>query len=224
MKKLSLLLLVCMVAMLAFAQTDSPSPDDSTGSGPIRHMFSQGLTPDDNELPPGVVSLTPSSWNFGPVPLEFPGEAIFTLNNNSPNDITIYSIVATPTPPFSVIPANGPTYCGAFLKSQQSCVIKVQFLPHGTGLKLGTLTVTDSANDSPQTASLTGTGIHDVTLTPTICNFPDTFVFHTSLCPITLTNNMPITLHISSVNADPNPPFSAGNGCEKSVPAYHSCS
>ncbi len=201
MKKLSLLLLVCMVSMLAFAQTE----------------------PDDNELPPGMVALSPTNWNFGQVPLDYPGEAIFTLNNNSANEITIYSIVAT-DPPFSVIPASGPTYCSTFLKSQSSCKIKVQFLPRTTGLKLGTLTVTDSANDSPQTAKLTGSGIHDVTLTPATCNFPDTFVFHTSLCPITLTNNMPVTLHISSVQAAPNPPFSAGNGCGKSVLAYQSCS
>jgi len=202
MKKLSLLFLMCMVSMLAFAQAD----------------------PDDNELPPGVVSLAPTSWNFGQQALEYPAEAIFTLTNNSSNDITIYSMIAADNPPFSVLPASSPKYCSTFLKAQSSCKIVVQFLPHGTGLHLGTLTVTDSANDSPQTAKLTGSGIHDVTLSPSPCNFPITYLGYSSDCVVTLLNNMPTTLHISGVGADPNPPFSAVNGCGKSVPAYQSCS
>ncbi len=222
MKKLSLLLLVCMVSMLAFAQSDSPSPDDSSGGGPIRQVFSQDPA-SGNDLTPGRTTLTPGSWNYGEVAVEYPGEAIFTLTNNSSNDITIYSIKASPTPPFKVIPAAGPTYCGVLLKSGSHCLIAVQFLAKEPGLKTGTLTVTDSADDSPQTANLSGTAIPDVTLTPSSCNFGGVFVGYSGYCTVTLTNNAPTTLHISSVEADPNPPFSANNGCGKSVAAYQSC-
>ena len=49
MKKLSLLLFVCMVSMSAFAQSGSPA--DSIGGGPHLQGLSQELA-SDNEPPP----------------------------------------------------------------------------------------------------------------------------------------------------------------------------
>jgi hypothetical protein len=39
-----------------------------------------------------------------------------------------------------------------------SCTISVTFAPTDIGTRTGQLVVSDSASDSPQTASLTGTG------------------------------------------------------------------
>jgi hypothetical protein len=48
--------------------------------------------------------------------------------------------------------------CGASVPAGQSCVIQVTFTPTVAGSATGTLSVTDSASNSPQTIPLTGTG------------------------------------------------------------------
>jgi hypothetical protein len=48
--------------------------------------------------------------------------------------------------------------CGATLAPGAGCIIMVTFAPTAAGAAIGTLTIGDSAADSPQTVSLTGTG------------------------------------------------------------------
>jgi trimeric autotransporter adhesin len=54
----------------------------------------------------------------------------------------------------------------AILPSTKSCKIEVYFLPTQPGAQTGTLSITDNAPNSPQTVSLSGTGIAVATLTP----------------------------------------------------------
>ncbi len=49
--------------------------------------------------------------------------------------------------------------CGTGLPAFGTCQVHVSFLPTTTGARNGTLTITDSAPNSPQTGVLTGTGI-----------------------------------------------------------------
>jgi hypothetical protein len=44
------------------------------------------------------------------------------------------------------------------LNPSSTCTIDVVFTPTQTGTRTGTLQVADSANNSPQTSNLTGTG------------------------------------------------------------------
>jgi hypothetical protein len=76
----------------------------------------------------------------------------FNLKNNLPTTLTgiSYSTAA----PFAI----STTTCGTALNSKESCTISVTFSPTQTGTATGTLTVSDSANNSPQTARLSGTG------------------------------------------------------------------
>lgn len=82
MKKLSLLFLVCMVSMLAFAQTES----------------STSPTSQDDEI--GIesasgVTLTPSTLNFGSVKVPDGHKyLVATLTNNQSVSLHIISIVA----------------------------------------------------------------------------------------------------------------------------------
>jgi len=46
----------------------------------------------------------------------------------------------------------------ADLAAKSTCTIGVTFTPSAKGTRTATLNVNDSANNSPQTASLTGTG------------------------------------------------------------------
>ncbi|MGB7591531.1 MAG: IPT/TIG domain-containing protein, partial [Terriglobia bacterium] len=43
-----------------------------------------------------------------------------------------------------------------------SCTLKVTFKPTATGTRTGVVTLTDNASSSPQTVSLTGTGVNPV--------------------------------------------------------------
>jgi FG-GAP repeat/Abnormal spindle-like microcephaly-assoc'd, ASPM-SPD-2-Hydin len=99
------------------------------------------------------VTLTPSSHTFpkrkvGSTSLAYQ----FTLKNNLPTTLT--GISFSTAAPFAVSAST----CGTTLNSKASCTISVTFSPTATGTATGTLEVSDSANDSPQTTSLSGTG------------------------------------------------------------------
>jgi hypothetical protein len=48
--------------------------------------------------------------------------------------------------------------CGSSVPAKGKCTISVTFTPGATGARSATINVNDSANNSPQTVSLTGTG------------------------------------------------------------------
>jgi len=101
----------------------------------------------------GTVTLTPATANFGS---EAEGSTsaskTFTLANGSSSTVTISSIT------LSSSSFTGTTNCGTSLAVSASCTVTLEFRPRTTGTITGTLTVTDNASNSPQTASLTGTG------------------------------------------------------------------
>jgi len=76
----------------------------------------------------------------------------FTLTNNQA--VALTSIVISPSGDFAI----SATTCTTSLVEKQKCTISVTFTPTKTGTRTGQLSVSDSANNSPQTASLTGTG------------------------------------------------------------------
>src|SRR5713226_10379550 len=57
------------------------------------------------------------------------------------------------------------------LAAGKTCTISVTFTPAALGSRTGTLTVTDTGGSSPQTVSLSGTGIATVTTSPTSLSF-----------------------------------------------------
>jgi hypothetical protein len=76
----------------------------------------------------------------------------FTLTNNQ--TVTLSSIVISTTGDFAV---SGTT-CTTSLGPKGKCTISVTFTPTAKGTRTGVLSVSDSANNSPQKSSLTGTG------------------------------------------------------------------
>ncbi len=101
---------------------------------------------------PGV-SLSPPAVSF---PSQYVGTSglpqTVTLLNICNTALAITNVVASPNDfaPLST--------CGDSLGPGASCSIGVFFDPTTSGTRNGTLTVTDSASGSPQTASLTGVG------------------------------------------------------------------
>ena len=78
-----------------------------------------------------------------------------TLSNPLSTTLSITSIGINPAGGPFAIQSNS---CGSSLAAGANCTINVTFTPTTTGTQNATLSVTDNAATSPQTASLTGTG------------------------------------------------------------------
>ncbi|MFZ0687871.1 MAG: choice-of-anchor D domain-containing protein [Terriglobales bacterium] len=98
-------------------------------------------------------TLTPTSYEFAKTKVGTTSKAkAFTLKNNLSTTLT--GISYSTTGDFAVSAST----CGTTLNAGKSCTIDVTFTPTQTGALTGTLTVNDSANNSPQKTSLSGTG------------------------------------------------------------------
>jgi hypothetical protein len=116
--------------------------DSSAGSSRSVQLTGQG----------GLPAATPS-----PSSLTFQNQPVGTIS--SLQQVTLTNTGAVPlqilhlqtSGPFSETNA-----CGTTLGPSQGCFINVSFTPTATGIVAGTLAITDSAADSPQTVPLTG--------------------------------------------------------------------
>lgn len=105
--------------------------------------------------PPGV-SLSPThSLTFGPTAVHTSATQTVTLTNNGGGALAISGI--TLTGDFS--PGAGST-CAGSLAAGSACALNVVFTPSATGLRYGTLTVTDDSPTSPHILALTGSGLN----------------------------------------------------------------
>src|SRR6266849_2004151 len=112
--------------------------------------------------------------------------------------------------------------CGTSLAASAQCTISVTFTPTAAGTRNGTLTVVDDASNSPQTASLTGTGVQSVTLSLSNLTFGNQTVGTTSAPKaVTLTNNQSTALSISGISASGD--FAQTNTCGTSLAASTQC-
>jgi hypothetical protein len=138
-----------------------------TFTPPTAATFNASLAVTDNALgSPQSVPLSGTGTTPPPIPylspanVTFPNQYVGTsglpqtvmLNNPESSPLAITSVTATPADfaPLST--------CGNMIAPGGSCSIGVFFDPTTSGTRNGTLTVTDNATNSPQTASLTGTG------------------------------------------------------------------
>jgi hypothetical protein len=117
--------------------------DDATTSPEQANLSGSGIAP--------VVSLSKASLDFGAQVLNVPVTATVNLNNVGDAPLTVSSIAAGG----DFTETNN---CPASLAAQAGCTVSITFQPTITGLRGGTLTLTDSASDSPQSLPLSGTG------------------------------------------------------------------
>ena len=163
-----------------------------------------------------TVTLSPTSLSFGNVPVGTTSIARkITLANTGTASLTITSI--TTSGPFAQT-----NTCGTSVKAGKNCSISVTFSPTANGKATGSVTITDNASNSPQSVSLTGSGVTGVTLSPTTLTFPTTTIGQTS-APLTstLANNNTTTLTISSITI--TGPFAQTNTCGNSQASGAKC-
>src|SRR5207247_5787 len=107
--------------------------------------------------------------------------------------------------------------CGPSLSPSSSCSVTVKFTPASTGTLTASLTITDNASGSPQTASLSGTGINPtVTLSAANVSFGNQNVETTSAPQaVTLTNSGLGTVTIDTITTTLD--FAQTNNCGSSL-------
>jgi hypothetical protein len=166
-----------------------------------------------------TVTLTPPNLKF---PLRLIGTTspakTATLANTGSVPVNISNI--STKGPFSQT-----NNCPSSLAVGANCQIQVKFTPVQKGLATGNLSVTDDAKGSPQTVTLSGTGM-EVKLSPAAINFGDQKVGTKSPpAPVKLTNLGKTALTINQIALKGQDPgdFSQTNNCGSSVPAGGSC-
>lgn len=174
----------------------------------------------------GSATLSPSSLAFG---VQSDGTTSPTqqilLTNSQTVTLNIGSITFGGANPASFTQTND---CGTSLTPGATCTINVAFAPLGTssGPFSATLNVNDDAANSPQTATLTGTGtsLSTLTLSTTAVNFPNqAYGTSSATTPITVTNTggTTVTLSIAITGASSNFPWS--NNCPANLTAGAGC-
>jgi subtilase family serine protease len=104
-----------------------------------------------------VVSLSATSLTWGKIVVGVKASAkTVTLSNTGNATLDLTSITATGD--FAVEAGPKKTTCGSTVAAGASCVFKVSFTPTQTGVRTGTVTITDNAANSPQGIALSGTG------------------------------------------------------------------
>jgi beta-propeller repeat-containing protein/HYDIN/CFA65/VesB family protein len=155
------------------------------------------------------VSLTPGSLTFitQVVGTNSTSQAA-TLTNTGTVAVTITKIATTG-------PYSQTNNCPASLLAAATCTVNVVFTPTKGGTQTGTLSITDSAPNSPQSVALTGTGTV-MSFSPSSLNF-GTVTEKTSSPPqtITVTNVGTTTVAIASIKITGSrvTSFSETNNC-----------
>ena len=163
----------------------------------------------------GGVTLSPGSLTFASqVVGTTSAPQTVTLTNGQSTTLNISNIGFTGTNSGDFSQTNT---CGGSVSAGGTCTINVSFTPSASGTRTATLNVTDDADNSPQTASLTGTGLAPVTLSTTSLSFGNVLVGSSATAaPVTLTNNQSVSLTNINISVT-GAAFSQVNTCGTSI-------
>ena len=173
-----------------------------------------------------TVSLSPATQNFGTINQGSSSSAqTFTITNSTANTVHVTGITFTGT---NAGDFGETDTCSSPIASGGTCTISVTFTPGGNGSRAATLSVTDDAPSSPQTATLTGTGAAApvVGLSPAGLSFGNQNDSSTSSSqPITLTNTgnaslAGLSISVTGTNAGD---FGQTNNCPSTLTATSFC-
>ena len=141
-----------------------------------------------------------------------------TLSNPGSSAVNVSSIAAG-------APFAQTNTCGTSVAAGGNCTISVTFTPTATGTQAGAVTITDNATGSPQTISLTGTGVAGaptVSLSASSLSFGSEQINTTSAAQnVIVSNNGTAILSFTSVVASAQ--FGETNTCGTSLAAGSNC-
>lgn len=170
-----------------------------------------------------IVALSKTSLTFADqlIGTNSPSQTV-TVSNTSGLTLNISSITLTGT---NATDFSQTQSCGPMLLPGARCMIKVTFKPIEVGLRTASVTINDNAVGSPQSVSLSGTGIvsgTNATLSATSLTFATQVVGTTSPEQSdTLSNYGTVALNITSIVASGD--FSRTTTCGSILAAGASC-
>ena len=196
--------------------------DNATGSPQAISLIGTGITPSAT-----TVSFSPAIVAYGNEPVGWVTEGLgVLLTNTGSGSLTIgrFQVTGPDVSSFGLDFGD----CLTVLSPGASCEFGGHFQPKALGPLTATITIFDNAVGSPQSVTLTGTGITPptVSLSTTSLTFGNQNVGTSSLSQdVTLTNTGAATLHILSfgVTGAGASSFFFGNGCGATVAAGASC-
>src|SRR2546428_781114 len=186
----------------------------SAGSPQSVSLAGTGIAP--------AVTLAPTNLAFGTQRVGTPSPVqTVTLTNSGTAPLSIATVVLGGANAGDFALASGTTCInGATLAAGANCVLNLTFTPTAASARTATVTITDDAADSPQSVSLTGTGVTPptATLSATSSAFGNQRVGTTSAAQnVTLTNNGGAPLNLTSITITgaqaADFAFAAGNTC-----------
>jgi len=129
--------------------------DNATGSPQALGLSGTGTT--------ATVSLSPTSLSFGSQAIAITSSTqTVTLTNGGNTALNISSLTITGTNAADF--ADVANTCGSSVAAGANCTIAVAFTPSTCNSETASITVTDNGTGSPQTVSLSGSGMHNVNL------------------------------------------------------------
>lgn len=183
--------------------------------------FGSSVSPVLSQVVQGAIgSASPAALNFGSVTVGISsGTQIATLTNTGNLALSLTSIAAS----FSNGTYTQSNNCGSSLAAAASCTVTLTWDPKSAGGMTGSLMFSDSATNTPQVVTISGTGVTPaVKLSPSSLTFA-TQVVNTSSAgqSVTLTNTGLGTLTLTKVSVSAQ--FTETNTCGFSVVAGASC-
>src|SRR5205807_2622411 len=181
----------------ASAQTATVTiADDAADSPQSVSLAGTGIAP--------AVTLAPANLTFGTQRVSTPSPVqTVTLTNSGTAPLSIATAVLGGANAGDFALASGTTCInGATLAAGANCVLNLTFTPTAASARTATVTITDDAAGSPQSLSLTGTGVTPptATLSATSSAFGEQRVGTTSPAQnVTLTNNGGAPLNLTSI-------------------------
>jgi len=147
-----------------------------------------------------TLTVLPATLSFGSIAVGGSPSAAqtVTVTNTSTVSATIINVLVGGTNAGDFSQTNT---CGGPLAAGANCTASVQFAPTAAGSRSGTLTVTSNASGSPQSITMTGTGVN-----PTLTASPNPLAFGnypinigpSPAFPVTITNSSTATITIAS--------------------------
>jgi len=169
------------------------------------------------------ISTTPTTVTFGNQSVGTSSAAqSVTLTSTGNAALTISSITATG----DFTQTNN---CATSVPAGNNCTVNVIFIPTATGTRSGSLNISDNAAGSPQTVTLTGTGVTAgpaASLAPTDLTFSSQIVGSTSggqTLTLTNTGNASLTITSLAITGTNASDFAQTNNCGSSVGAGANC-
>jgi hypothetical protein len=174
------------------------------------------------------VVVPQTSVQLSTTSLKFSGQTVGTTS--SPQTITLTNKGRLPLTISAVSGAGAfaqKNTCGMLVAPGKSCTISVTFTPNSVGAVAGRLTIKDIDPTSPQSVTLSGTGLAapDVQVSPTFLGFGLHKVGTTTTKTVTVSNQGSAALAITkmTITGANSIDFTQSNNCGSSLAAGKSC-